>query len=185
MKAESSKFLYDLFQRKDFLDQFCPSLVALIMNDSDLITGYVTKKGAILSTPNLVKYLTDIRVQRLWKRAMIKYGFYYNDFKPKNLIVLGRTTKIDKDTVSLIDLESIKPLESLKIEGQKLDLNSTNIQIKTRLFNLAWYYKFLGDYQNEHHGDKKLVEGNKMLTSNLETSKNCVRNSKRPHPKKI
>lgn len=148
MKPDASKFLCDLFEQQDFLDQFCPSLVALIMNDSEHIMGYVTKKGTILSTPDLVRYLTDNKVQKLWKRSMIKYGFYYNDFKPKNLIVLGRTNKINKNTVSLIDLESIKPLASLKIADQKLDLNSTNIQIKTRLFNLAWYYKFLGDYQN-------------------------------------
>ena len=59
MKTEPSKFLYDLFHRQDFINQFCPSLIALIMNDSDLITGYVTQKGSILTTPDLIKYLTD------------------------------------------------------------------------------------------------------------------------------
>ena len=66
---------------------------------------------------------------------------------PKNLIVLGNKNSINKETVSLIDLESIKPLTSLRIEGQEIDFNSNNIQIKTKLFNLEWYYNFLKDYQ--------------------------------------
>ena len=147
VKSDMSKFLFDLFHQEQFHEQFCPSLLALIMTDDDLIKGYVTKKGYVLSTNELNRYLTNPRVQQVWKKSMLKYGFYYVDIKPRNLIQLKKSNTVDENTVTVIDLESFKPLEPLKTEH--FDVNSDNVKAKLRLFNLDWYYKFIDDYQKK------------------------------------
>ena len=140
---EYSKFLIDLLSNKKFRKTFCPCLKALIVAGSatgghhqtpqncDLL-GYITKAGRLFTRNDLVSYLQNKATQTMWKHAISKYHFVYNDFKTTNLI----WTK--KNRASLIDLDALRPYN-----GTRKLTRGPNVRRKIALFGLGWYYNYL------------------------------------------
>ena len=122
----------DLFQNNSFKKRFCPALRTIIVEDNHLV-GYITKKGRTLTVSELKRYCSNPMIQKKWKKAIAKYNFFYNDFKANNLIILPSRQ------ISLIDFEAIARLPT----GDNVQFTSRNTQIKSKLFNLSWYYRFL------------------------------------------
>ena len=129
---QKTQFLIDLFQNNSFKKRFCPALRTIIVEDNRMV-GYITKKGRTLTVSELKRYFSNPMIQKRWKKAITKYNFFYNDFKANNLIILPSRQ------ISLIDFEAIARLPT----GDNVQFTCRNTQIKSKLFNLSWYYRFL------------------------------------------
>jgi len=150
LKVTHSNFLISLLQQQDFVKNFCPHLVSLIIvgdNSQELLlAGYVMQEGNVLNTKDLVTYLRKPSVRNKWVTGMDKHGFYYNDFKAKNLIrEAGR--------IGLIDLEAIHPRPATPYTlSQPQHIH--NVSRKIELYDLGWYYDAVGISLPKH----KMVE---------------------------
>jgi hypothetical protein len=144
LDESDSQFLYNLLTTQKFRERFTPHLTAIIVLEKIiesqkilLLCGYITIKGRTVTHSEMLSYLGDIRTRNMWKKAMKKYKFYYNDFKLANVI-------IGKNKIGMIDLEAFRPLHRIK----KLGPNS---KIKLRLFDLGWYFTFLQNIKIQKH----------------------------------
>jgi hypothetical protein len=127
-----------LFTTQKFRDKFTPHLTAIIVLESNnklQLCGYIMNKGQTLTMSEMLKYVGDMKVRKMWLKGMKKYKFLYNDFKLDNVIKTG-------NKVGMIDIEAFRPLHRLK----KLGKNSI---IKMKLFNLEWYFKYLQNVKIE------------------------------------
>jgi glycosyltransferase involved in cell wall biosynthesis len=95
-----------------FFDEIAPALVSLI-KDGDDIMGYKMQRGTPLSRTEY-QFNEDVRstltYTKLLELAREKKMFFY-DFVPINIIITGDGSQ--KNDWSLIDLESVYPIEEL------------------------------------------------------------------------
>ena len=113
-------FDLDYCRRKNFIDalnvgffnEIAPALTGLIMDGDDII-GYKMQKGTPLSRTEY-QFNEDVRstptYTKLLELAREKKMFFY-DFVPINIIITGDGSQ--KNDWSLIDLESVYPIEEL------------------------------------------------------------------------
>ena len=152
IKLENSKFLINLLTDFKFQNKYARFLIdVLIIHDEEknkLIKGYTMHGGKTLTTATLKKYLYINK--EIWKRDMRKYSFYYNDFKPDNLIMLD-------NYISLIDLDAIRQIRPHSPTKVKKYSASKR---KIELFDLGWYYSELVNIQLEKFNNQKAEIGN-------------------------
>ena len=95
-----------------FFDEIAPALVSLIKDGDDII-GYKMQRGTPLSRTEY-QFNEDVRstptYTKLLELAREKKMFFY-DFVPINIIITGDGSQ--KNDWSLIDLESVYPIEEL------------------------------------------------------------------------
>ena len=89
-----------------FFDGLAPALKSLILDGEDIV-GYVTEAGTLLSNSEFdTEAVPEDFYQKVLEVASIKQMFFY-DLVPINII------KTSDDKLSLIDLESVYPIEEL------------------------------------------------------------------------
>jgi hypothetical protein len=142
LKPYFNKFLINLLRKETFVNMFCPALSAIIVRKDGKMIGYVCHKGEIFTKEQFIKYFSNSEIQQNWLRGMIRFGFFYNDFKPNNIITFG-------NNVSMIDLEAFRPLFNITDPKKKINLRSDKINLKIQIYNLGWYYKFLRNYKRK------------------------------------
>ena len=125
MVLRDNDFYYKIFDRDycrrenfikayeaGFFDEIAPALVSLI-KDGDDIMGYKMQRGTPLSRTEY-QFSEDVRstltYTKLLELAREKKMFFY-DFVPINIIITGDGSQ--KNDWSLIDLESVYPIEEL------------------------------------------------------------------------
>ena len=89
---------------QNFFDGMIPALVSLI-TDGDMIVGYVSKAGKVLSDNEFDTHLIPKEFTEKLVKKIKDTGVFFYDFVPSNII------KLDDGQLSLIDLESVYEMQ--------------------------------------------------------------------------
>ena len=140
-----------------FFDELVPALDSLIM-DGDEVVGYKMKAGKMLSNSEFdFNSIPDDFYQKLLKITREKKLFFY-DFVPINIIVT------DDGQISLIDLESVYPIEEL------YTIDRHNAKVKP-----DFYFKDLEEIWKENMKPISVIQPSRNNLKYLKWSYNSIR----------
>ena len=105
----------------NFFDGIAPALVSLIYN-SDILVGYVTKAGPLLSANEFDYHLIPQDFFRILKNRIKDSGMFFYDLVPHNIILInGEPSLIDLESVYDISEYDTLSLHNAKVKPAELD----------------------------------------------------------------
>lgn len=132
------RFLRDGLNR-GLYDFLCPNLSYVIIDDAGLIRGYSIRGGRQLTHYEFERYVSGA-LREVICRLTERTGLYFYDLTPHNAIV-------DEGRISLIDMESVLPVEwfGKGIEFSLSHLSEIDIgwPIQRKWYSPKWYRNFL------------------------------------------